>query len=96
MVPDNLHDFFNGLCWLRFPQAKSRLNAIQAGEIARDGVGKQRGAVRDAATLFDENGALLHAPEAIWQALIVSFAQWAGVTMGLIVWMTLLHRLVPV
>jgi MFS family permease len=31
----------------------------------------------------------------IWQALIVSFAQWAGVTMGLVVWMTLLHRLVP-
>jgi MFS family permease len=31
----------------------------------------------------------------IWQALLVSFAQWSGVTMGLVVWMTLLHRLVP-
>ena len=31
----------------------------------------------------------------IWQALIVSFVQWSGVTMGLVVWMTLLHRLVP-
>jgi MFS family permease len=31
----------------------------------------------------------------IWHALLVSFAQWAGVTMGLVVWMTLLHRLVP-
>jgi MFS family permease len=30
-----------------------------------------------------------------WHALIVSFVQWSGVTMGLIVWMTLLHRLVP-
>jgi MFS family permease len=31
----------------------------------------------------------------VWHALFVSFAQWSGVTMGLIVWMTLLHRLVP-
>lgn len=31
----------------------------------------------------------------IWHALAVSFAQWSGVTMGLVVWMTLLHRLVP-
>jgi MFS family permease len=31
----------------------------------------------------------------MWHALLVSFAQWSGVTMGLIVWMTLLHRLVP-
>ena len=25
---DNLHDFFNGLVWLRFPQAKRRLNQL--------------------------------------------------------------------
>lgn len=67
---DNLHDFFNGLVWLAFPRAKRRLNELQAGEIARDGVGATRGALRDALTLFDENGALLDAPPALWRALV--------------------------
>lgn len=56
---DNLHDFFNGLVWLSFPQIKVQLNALQAAQIARDGVGKSRGPARDAATIFDENAALL-------------------------------------
>jgi len=30
-----LHDFFNGLCWMRFPQTKRRLNQLQAEQIAR-------------------------------------------------------------
>lgn len=67
---DNLHDLFNGLVWLAFPQAKRRLNELQAGEIARAGVSTVRGPLRDALTLFDENGALLHAPPALWQALV--------------------------
>lgn len=67
---DNLHDFFNGLVWLRFPQAKCRLNQLQAAEIARAGIGATRGPLRDALTLFDENGAVLDAPPALWQALI--------------------------
>lgn len=66
---DNLHDFFNGLVWLHHPQLKRRLNEIQAGEIAAAGVQATRGAVRDAATLFDENGALLRAPAELLQAL---------------------------
>ncbi|CAN7614469.1 DUF3025 domain-containing protein [Pseudoduganella sp. LjRoot289] len=56
---DNLHDFFNGLVWLSFPLIKRQLNALQAAQIAQDGVGKSRGPARDAATLFDENAALL-------------------------------------
>lgn len=56
---DNLHDFFNGLAWLRFPRIKARLNALQYAEIQKDGVGPLRGAVRDALTLFDENAAFL-------------------------------------
>jgi hypothetical protein len=72
---DNLHDFFNGLVWLRFPLTKRRLNQLQAEQIAQadiDNVGIQaRGPVRDAITLFDENAALLQAPDAIWQALLV-------------------------
>ncbi len=55
----NLHDFFNALVWLTFPRIKVQLNALQAAQIARLGVGKSRGSARDAATLFDENAALL-------------------------------------
>ena len=66
---NNPHDFFNGLCWLRFPKTKAQLNRLQAIEIARDGVGGQRGRLRDALTVFDENAALLWAPLPIWQAL---------------------------
>ncbi len=66
---DNPHDFFNGLVWLAQPALKRRLNAWQAAGIARAGVGGQRGPLRDALTLFDENGALLHAPPPLWQAL---------------------------
>lgn len=67
---DNLHDFFNGLAWLHFPQAKRRLNELQAAEIARRGVGASRGPLRDALTLFDENGAVLDAPAVLWEALV--------------------------
>ena len=59
---DNLHDFFNGLAWLRFPQIKRTLNGLQAAEIQRrlamPSSGGSRGRQRDAATLFDENAAL--------------------------------------
>ena len=66
---DNLHDFLNGLIWCAYPRAKQRLNALQHAEIARDGVRTTRGPVRDAVTVFDENGAVLAAPDALWQAL---------------------------
>ena len=68
-VRPGLHDFFNGLVWLRFPQAKRTLNRLQAQEISRAGVGTKRGPVRDAITVFDENGALLDAPLPLWEAL---------------------------
>jgi len=66
---DNLHDFFNGLCWLHFPQTKTRLNQLQAAEIAAAGVQPLRGPVRDALTVLDENAAFLIAPPALWEAL---------------------------
>lgn len=56
---DNLHDFFNALVWQAFPRIKRALNALQAAQIAQAGVGKSRGPARDAATIFDENAALL-------------------------------------
>jgi hypothetical protein len=55
----NLHDFFNALVWLTFPAVKRQLNALQAAQIALAGVGKSRGPARDAASIFDENAALL-------------------------------------
>lgn len=67
---DNLHDFFNGLCWLTFPQTKTKLNQLQAAQLALDGVQQTRGPVRDALTLFDENAAFLLAPQPLWDALI--------------------------
>lgn len=56
---ENLHDFFNALVWLSFPKIKQQLNALQAAQIDLLGIGKSRGPARDAATIFDENAALL-------------------------------------
>lgn len=67
---EGLHDFFNGLCWMRFPLTKRLLNRLQAAEIQKAGVGRVRGPVRDGLTLFDENAALLQAPDALWDALL--------------------------
>ncbi|MCO4864143.1 DUF3025 domain-containing protein [Cupriavidus sp. WGlv3] len=86
---DNLHDFFNALIWLHFPQAKRALNQIQSDVIARDGVQTTRGGVRDAATLFDENAVLFLSTDAgmstalrgfDWKSLFVDarFAWEAG------------------
>jgi hypothetical protein len=68
---DNLHDFFNALVWLSFPKIKVRLNALQATELAKSAgmhgdsrQGVARGKLRDAATIFDENAALLVASDA--------------------------------
>lgn len=62
---DNLHDFFNTLAWLHFPQIKKTLNALHAASLKQEadaGVTFStfgtRGRARDAATLFDENAAL--------------------------------------
>jgi hypothetical protein len=66
---EGLHDFFNGLCWMRFPATKRLLNRLQAAEIRKAGVGQVRGPVRDAITLFDENAVLLQAPDVLWDAL---------------------------
>jgi Protein of unknown function (DUF3025) len=82
---DNLHDLFNGLMWLTYPQTKRRLNRLQAQWIATHGITGSRGALRDALTLFDENAALLRAPATLidslrqrdWRALFVTHrSQW--------------------
>lgn len=98
----NLHDFFNGLVWLTRPALKRRLHEIQAQQIAQLGVSGTRGVVRDAVTLFDENGALLEAPAPLRRALIerdwvslflMQRAQWRQARL-LIVGHALLEQLV--
>jgi len=71
---ENLHDFFNGLVWLTFPRIKQQLNALQAAQIAQAGVGKSRGAARDAATIFDENSALLVVRDGVLEPLLRAHA----------------------
>lgn len=78
---DGLHDFFNALYWDKFPRTKVRLNQLQAEQIAQLGSITQRGAVRDALTVFDENGAFLIAPPELWQALIAMDWQRLFVTL---------------
>ena len=78
---ENLHDFFNGLCWLRFPETKKKLNQLQAAEIAAAGVTPLRGPVRDALTVFDENAAFLSAPQPLWDALLAR--DWQQLFVGL-------------
>ena len=72
---DGLHDFFNGLCWLQFPQTKRRLNQLHVAQIAHTGIQPVRGPARDALTVFDENAAFLQAPDALWDALAAK--DWA-------------------
>jgi hypothetical protein len=67
---EGLHDFFNGLVWLKFPLTKRRLNQLHMEQIAMTGVAPVRGPARDALTVLDENGALLRAPDALWDALV--------------------------
>lgn len=67
---EGLHDFLNGLAWLHFPQTKKRLNQLHVAQIAKTGIAPVRGPTRDALTLFDENAALMRAPDALWSALV--------------------------
>jgi hypothetical protein len=70
----NWHDLLNALIWLAFPRAKAALNAVQCAELERRR-GTSRGAVSDAATLFDESGLLLVAPDGELAELL-STRQW--------------------
>ena len=58
-----MHDACNALMWVQYPQTKAALNALQANAIAHQAVGEkasgQRGAARDALTLFDESALIV-------------------------------------
>jgi len=66
------HDLFNALVWLSFPCAKAALNARHATELARETPGL-RGRVRDALTLFDEDGLVVASSDPDLLTLIREF-----------------------
>lgn len=98
-----LHDRFNALIWAAFPRTKVALNARQAQEIARRGIGATRGPVRDAATLIDESGLLLACDDPAlfaaltrhdWRrALVENRARWGCEIVPLVFGHALLEKL---
>lgn len=53
---NNLHDWFGACIWSIFPESKALLNAKHIANLTDD---NQRNRLRDTATIFDENGAIL-------------------------------------
>lgn len=70
----NWHDFFNGHVWYNFPKTKALLNQLQYQEITGRAT-KQRTALENALTLFDENGAIVMSSEPELLALLRNH-QW--------------------
>jgi len=56
--PDNWHDLFNALVWVRFPRTKVAMNNLHFNAPTNSN-SNSRGALRDALTLFDESGAIV-------------------------------------
>jgi len=56
--PDNWHDLFNALVWMRFPRIKIAMNTLHFHSWSEQLTGT-RGRVRDALTLFDECGVIV-------------------------------------
>ena len=61
--PDNLHDLFNALVWLRFPAFKAALNVRHVAAMHGE-AGTERGRQRDALTVLDESGVWVLSTEA--------------------------------
>lgn len=60
--PANWHDLFNALVWLALPHTKAALNGLHGDELGQAPPG-ERPPRSDAATLFDESGLLMLAPD---------------------------------
>lgn len=85
---DNYHDLLNGLIWLNFPKAKAVFNQLHAHDIARQVTYTSRTPLRNALTLFDENGGVVVSSNATilqdlqnfaWSAAFVARRQqWLG------------------
>jgi hypothetical protein len=56
--PDNWHDLFNALVWMRYPRIKAAMNKLHYDAWSEQKSGS-RGPLRDALTLFDECGVIV-------------------------------------
>ncbi len=56
---DSWHDFFNALVWHQFPQTKKIINQLQYEHLKQRYPKKDRSAIENMLTLFDENGAIV-------------------------------------
>lgn len=72
---NNLHDLFNALVWLTFPQSKAAINMrhYRALTGTAEALPTRRGAVRDMATLFDESGVIVASADAELSGLLRDF-----------------------
>lgn len=61
--PDDAHDLFNALVWLAFPLTKAALNRRHGEALSARTAKGNRGAVRDALTVFDESGVIVASSE---------------------------------
>lgn len=85
---DNHHDLLNGLIWLNFPQAKAVFNKLHAKDILQHGIHNARTALRNALTVFDENGGIVVSSDRLlleqlqafkWHAALVTHREnWLG------------------
>jgi hypothetical protein len=57
--PENWHDFLNACVWLTYPRVKAAINAVHCAQPP----GAVRSKASDAATVFDESGAILIGPD---------------------------------
>jgi hypothetical protein len=97
--PENWHDLFNALAWLRHPSLKLALNRRQAADVARLGP-RHRSRGQEAMTQFDEAGCivLLRDPGllALWDAhdwLALFWREREAWSDGRIEWMVFGHAL---
>ena len=56
---DNLHDWFGACIWATYPKSKAMLNHHHLKHLDDDKTSNGRNRVRDAITVFDENGIIL-------------------------------------
>ncbi len=72
---NNLHDLFNALVWLTFPQSKAAINARHYRVLTdvASPLHTQRGSVRDMATLFDESGVIVACADTRLAGLLCDF-----------------------
>ncbi len=78
---DNLHDWFGACIWASFPKSKAVLNFHHLKHLGDDATGNGRNRVRDAITVFDENGIILVvSDDAIGASIAERLCQfdWAG------------------